>query len=279
MTCPPTPRGESAARPVAGDAGAPAANGTVPEIAAPTPSPWDARSLAAAADGLRLASLFLFLPTPEMARSVLDGTLVQDTRDILDELGVSEQEAAKALAILGARQTDAPDDGVPDEATLHTALRRTYTRMFTHPVHPQIALYETLFRYELQPGRAAIAPSPFTSPVAHDAQRAYRSVGFSRTAPSNEPFDHMGTELEFAASLLATLAQADPESPDAETARTILRAFLRDHLNGWAPAFASRMRAAAVTSEDNPGLQGMANRTYAFVGALFELVYQTVQGL
>lgn len=93
----------------------------------------------------------------------------------------------------------------------------------------------------------------FRSQQMADVAGFYRAFGLEASRTERERVDHIATELEFAAHLLA-MARRAGESSDAEAAgeradvcRRAYRDFLADHLTWWAPLFATAMRRKAQT--------------------------------
>jgi TorA maturation chaperone TorD len=204
--------------------------------------------LVARADIYQLLSLFLHLPTLELAEGLLDGSLASDVEQLVAELGLtgeqtrrSEQAASteKAEGVVAAFRVIAAEPWSAEDY-LH-ALRFEFTRLLTHPTHAVLSLYEALFLYEeKQQGKER--PILFTNPAALDAERIYRKAGLARSDEVNESGDHFATQLEFASFLFRqrlSLLDGDPEA--LATNRAIIEEFEEQHLSRWTSLFFSRL--------------------------------------
>lgn len=216
----------------------------------------DVASNVAASDMYQLLSVTLRLPDEDLARGVLDGRLADDAVSILSELHVPGDELDRIRTRLLALRGDAGG-----RSSLLTEMRQEYTRLFTHPRRPTVAIYETTFRHD--PASAEGPPSLFVGPAALDAERCYRKAGLLlTTSESNEPADHMATEMEFMMFLHREKAVALHQGDRAEVARreAEIGEFTELHLREWAPAFFS---ACASSSESE------AYRAIGELGSVF----------
>lgn len=92
----------------------------------------------------------------------------------------------------------------------------------------------------------------------------YRAFGVELTTDSGERPDHLCVELEFMSVLAARRAFGLEHQHDADAIRVGVdaeRGFLRHHLGRWTPAFARRVRQAAV----HPPLIGIATFLESFI--------------
>lgn len=184
------------------------------------------QQLTAASDFCRLLAMFLNLPTLKVATGIVNGTLVQDFDHILQELDChvfDEAELKKAFT-----SSESPD------VVLHS-LRQEYTRLFTHPEKPAIAIYEALFRYEKEGGEER--PSLHVNPAALDAQSNYRRAGFNTAYAGNESADHMAREIEFLSYLYFQQARQLVQANDNTNYQELRQNFWRLHLQRWGKAF------------------------------------------
>jgi TorA maturation chaperone TorD len=189
--------------------------------------------LAALADACQLLALFLHLPTRDIVTGLLDGTVAADVAQLLAELGVSDSSGVAAgigagvdasacadgaagacigagagagvSACCGTSAGAAGDIGAGvDARSLLRELRTEYLRLFTHPVHPAVPIYESTFLYWLDPAGKP-RPTLFTNQAALDLERLYKATGLIRSPAVNDSADHFATQLEFAAFLLREL--------------------------------------------------------------------------
>jgi TorA maturation chaperone TorD len=187
----------------------------------------------AASDMFKLLSMFLHLPTEEIAVGILDGSLADDVLEIFIELGVYDSRIGKINSKLKALQGKASDT-----SECLTAMRQEYTRLFTHPQKPVIDIYETYFLFQPEDG-GQDKPSLFISPAALDAEQRYKQADLVKSKEFNEPGDHMTIELEFMAYLYCQLVKAlQEDNQEAITLRNEqIEEFKELHLQKWAMDF------------------------------------------
>jgi TorA maturation chaperone TorD len=234
----------------------------------------EAESHIARADLFQLLALFFHLPSPELTRALIDGSVAADVGQILGELDFCEhspEHSSERESVL--QLATAFEVGDLAEEQLLRQLRAEYTRLFTHPERPVIGIYESLFLYELQ-GRKGERPVLFINAAALDAERLYREAGLARSTAFNESGDHVATQLEFAGFLLRQRAHlimagaakaeraAGSEGPEQETQNTkdmqdaqnvqdmqhnsaLCEEFWARHLSKWLLPFGERIIAEA----------------------------------
>lgn len=137
-----------------------------------------------------------------------------------------------------------------------TELQERYDRLFGHAVRGKCPTYE------LEYGRSEIIQQ--SSELA-DLAGFYRAFGMEIVDASNGRPDHITAECEFMGSLCGkeAFAIAEQSTENLEVCTDAQRAFLKDHLAGWLPAFALRVDRA-----DAAGLYGaMARFVSAFIAA------------
>jgi TorA maturation chaperone TorD len=204
----------------------------------------DTQQLAAASDLCQLLAHFCHLPSLELVAALVAGSLLADARQILEELGIGEEDVAEATGLL-AEYTGEGTDAAGQEALLHE-LRVDYTQLFTHPLHPAVPIYEALLLYEVEPqgGR----PQLFTNPEALDCEHRYSQAGLRRSVDFNESADHLGTQLEFLGFLFGlALAQTQQGDPALDDTLERLDGFLASHWQRWAEPFFKLVGSRAQT--------------------------------
>jgi TorA maturation chaperone TorD len=209
-----------------------------------------AEQLVARSDLLQLLGTFCSLPTREFALALASGTLLGDFEQIARELGAPEKSLAPVRGLLTRYLDDrgeyrstgncASADSVAIQALL-TELRTDYTQLFSHPEHPTVGIYECLV-LDLE------APLLFVNELALDCERRYRQDGLELASNTQDPADHLGTQLQFL-SLLYARAYAQSISSDLSLALTLehIQAFEQAHLSRWATAFFTSVAAEAKT--------------------------------
>lgn len=151
-----------------------------------------------------------------------------------------------------------------DMRRLEDNMRTSYAALFGHAVRGACPLYEQEY------GRGEIVQQ--ASELA-DIAGFYRAFGLEPNRAAMERIDHVSVECEFM-SVLCVKEAFGLQSENAELGDTSSdgrRAFLRDHLAQWLPAFCSRVskadsdgpyaRTAALASAFwRPNAAGLASR-------------------
>ena len=174
------------------------------------------------------------------------------------EWGEAAGEIADALdltwpadAAPGAAEAVASDD--PDE--LKHALRADATRLFVGAPEPLGSPYEGVWRAADDGVQALL----FVNPHSMDVERFCRACGLGRPEGTNEPLDHIATELELLEYLALRAAVdaagpvADEDADEGEPGEVVASAdlpggspaaaydqFLEEHVRTWAPRFADK---------------------------------------
>lgn len=187
----------------------------------------------AASDLYQFLSMFLRMPTGEIAAGLLDGTIAEDICAILKELDFPSESIDSVCAGLISLQCNPQN-----REKLHSDMRKEYTRLFSHPENPVIDIYETLFLADIKPDNGE-KPALFISPAALDAERCYKKAGLTLSKEVREPADHMATEMEFMAYLHMEKAKALHEENKEKLSQIEgdIEEFTDIHLKKWALAF------------------------------------------
>lgn len=193
----------------------------------------------ALADGYALVALLLQFPDASWFSRLSDESLGRDVEAIARELSLDRAVTSRARAELAelAASLTAGSSSLADA-------RREYTRLFNHPDHPAIPLFEGVFLDEerVRAGKPKTGARLFVNPAALDAERCYRQAGFKRSSDANVSADCISTELEFAARLhserACALRDGDGEAKAAASER--LAEFERIHATKWFACFFAR---------------------------------------
>ncbi len=192
----------------------------------------DLQKSIAISDMFQLLSLLSHYPTPGVVEGLLNGSFAEDVIAILEELEFSEEIIRKFktnfLRIQDLNKT---------KEELFSKMSKEYTRLFSHPKEPKIAIYETLFRHKPENGESK--PTLFISPAAMDAERCYKKAGLKMSEELNEPSDHMAIELEFMMYLYLQQTKAIQEEDEEELKKREgeIKEFSDLHLQRWAKEF------------------------------------------
>ena len=177
---------------------------------------WRTRTVA-----LELLALSFRYPEYALVGAVMSGEWADASRELAQALGVvlpSEFTALDATA-------DANGDSAEDGTALMHVMRQEATYLFVATPKPVVSPYEGVWRAKDD----GVAPLLFVNPHSMAAERFFRACGLGQPAGTNEPLDHIATELE----LLQYLAGLE--------AGIVLEA----HVGIWARRFASATKDSA----------------------------------
>lgn len=175
-----------------------------------------------------LAQSFLYT-SEELANAVTNGEYAKALAEIAILNGINEEVAESSAANLSCYQSSRP-------SLVFHALRREYTRLFIGSEAPLISPFGSMWK----PGNTLSLL--FINKEAMAVKDAMSACGFGRLKGTNEPLDHIGTELEFLEylCLLKTRAVEVPKGvllPD-----DAFEAFYERHYADWAGVFAAKVR-------------------------------------
>ncbi|HML20310.1 MAG TPA: molecular chaperone TorD family protein [Aggregatilinea sp.] len=178
-------------------------------------------------DLYRLLAIGFSNPTSDLIFDLQIGTLVEDLRQSLSALALSEAQYTASLNGLVELSSRCRDD---DPAAVLSQLRVEYMRLFNNPRVPLIPIYETLYREE---ATATSQPLLIASPTAMVVDRCYRDAGLHMVS-KNSP-DHLTIELEFLVYLCGKESEAWDAGNNAMAKkwRRTEQTFLDEHLGTW----------------------------------------------
>ena len=188
------------------------------------PEEWHLRATAC-----ELLALSLRYPTPDLIEIVAHQDWVGAAREIADALGMR----------LPAGWGD--DLG---EVELHN-FRAEATHLMVGAPTPVCSPYEGIWRAEDD----GVQPLLFVNPHSMDVERFCKKCGLGQPKGTNEPLDHVATELEllqYLASIAAGIVVPFEEGPAVEDfpaggAAQAYAAFMTDHVMVWMPRFAEKL--------------------------------------
>ena len=197
---------------------------------------WDARKIAPEVWHLRataceLLALSLRYPTPDLIEIVAHQDWVGAALEFADAMGME----------LPAGWGD--DLG---EVELHN-FRAEATHLMVGAPTPVCSPYEGIWRAEDD----GVQPLLFVNPHSMDVERFCKKCGLGQPKGTNEPLDHVATELEllqYLASIAAGIVLPFEEGPAVEDfpgggAAQAYAAFWIDHVMTWMPRFAEKLAA------------------------------------
>ena len=182
-----------------------------------------------------LLSLSFRYPEHELANALATGEFVAATDEVLAAMQITSIDTEP----LAAYTTHDP------EALLRT-LRVEATHLFIGATDPIASPYEGVWA-AIDDG---VQPLLFVNPKSMQVERYMRSCGVGRPQGTNEPLDHIATELEFL-SYLASIAAGIAEPPEGVSvddfpggsAAAAYEQFMHEHLDTWAARFVQRVVA------------------------------------
>lgn len=190
-----------------------------------------------------LLALSFRYPDEVLSGAVASGEWLDAARELAEALGLALPDD------FGEALSSAEDgaDVVPDEqaSQLLRQLRPEATRLFVGAPDPACSPYEGVWRAHADGVQALL----FVNPHSMDVERFCKACGLGRPEGTNEPLDHIATEMEllqYLASLEAGIAQPAPESPAPDqlpggSASAAFSQFVGEHVKTWVPDFAAKL--------------------------------------
>lgn len=207
----------------------------------------DANAWQARAALCELLALSFRYPDNVLAEVVASGEWVEAAEEIAGIVGVEWD----------ANAAEKPEETVDAEELLH-ALRAEATHLFVGSPEPEVSPYEGVWR-AADDGVDALL---FVNPHSMEVERFCKACGLGRPEGTNEPLDHVATELELL-EYLAARAAADAagegeddsgNDADAEdimvvsadlpggSAVAAFDMFMISHVQLWMPRFAAKVQ-------------------------------------
>jgi TorA maturation chaperone TorD len=183
-----------------------------------------------------LLAFSLRLPSDELAKVLASGEYTEALQEILalnsDTISL-ESSATSAAKLLAQYQGKDPEE-------LKHTLRIEYTRLFVGAPTPAVSPYAGVWQAE----RDGVEPLLFVNKESMAVERLYHSIGVGQPKDTNEPLDHIATELEFLQYLCLLKAEAVLSPEGIEVPETLYADFLAEHVLTWLPDFAKKLLAS-----------------------------------
>lgn len=197
----------------------------------PVPSP-EGSALRVRAVACELLAFSFRYPDRSLAKAVSSGEWAEAAREVWAELELALPE--------GWDEGLASCAGSDPETLLH-ALRVEATRLFVGAPEPAVSPYEGVWRAADEGVQTLL----FVNPHSMDVERFMKSCGVGHREGTNEPLDHVATELEFLQWLYMAAtgeagAPAEADAPNDGWAGAADR-FLDEHAQVWMPRFARKV--------------------------------------
>lgn len=179
-----------------------------------------------------LLALSFRYPSSELVTAVSSGEWAEAANEIAEALGLALPDGWDVGADACA--------GSNPETLLH-AFRVEATRLFVGAPDPVVSPYEGVWRAADEGVQALL----FVNPHSMDVERFMKSCGVGHREGTNEPLDHVATELEFLQWLSMSTtgeanAPAEADAPSDGWAGAADR-FLDEHARVWMPRFARKV--------------------------------------
>jgi TorA maturation chaperone TorD len=192
----------------------------------------DVDAVSSISDLSQMLSALLLLPTEDVAKGVIDGSIASDVRDMLREINAQDELLEACVAALSCSADESPS------LNDLSALRQEYTRLFSHPVSPSIPIFESIYAYAKESNELN-RPAYFVNPVAMDVERRCREIGIKMADGYNLPADHMSVEMGLLSRLYLQLAEAQQGNDELACVNLEeqIASFVESHLAEWAMPF------------------------------------------
>ncbi|WP_241156486.1 MULTISPECIES: molecular chaperone [unclassified Adlercreutzia] len=230
-----------------------------------------------------LLALTLRYPGATLAEAAASGEWLDAAREIAAALGLALPggfgaglpsaegehagagcEGPGADGAAGASPAAAGSRPAPSAEELLRALRPEATRLFVGAPEPACSPYEGVWRAQAEGVPALL----FVNPHSMEVERFCRACGLGRPEGTNEPLDHVATELELMCRLAVQAAGgaaggggSEGELPGGSPAAAYDE-LLNEHVLAWMPGFAARLADEAR----HPLYVAAAQLLAAFVG-------------
>lgn len=187
----------------------------------------DSGKLIIQASLFEILALALLYPTDVLVDALTSGEYAEALAEITGELDMHSTELAAALDELTVYA------GRDSEEVLHE-LRAEHTRLFIGAPEPVVSPFAGVW----QAKRDGVQPLLFVNKESMAVERFMRSCGVGQPDGTNEPLDHIGSELEFLQYLALIKAEAAVPPADVEIAADAYGQFYATHFVTWVPEFA-----------------------------------------
>ena len=186
---------------------------------------------------LEFLAFSLRYPTRELSEAAASGEWADAAAEVAVAIDADKPMLSRGLQELRGESSD-------EDALFH-GLRAEATRLFVGPPEPAVSPYEGIWRADDD----GVDGLLFVNPYSVSVERFMACCGLGRPEGTNEPLDHVATELELLqhlASLAAGIIEPPQGAVSAESypggspEDAYLR-FFEEHALAWMPLFAQRL--------------------------------------
>ncbi|GHT77863.1 hypothetical protein FACS1894104_0170 [Actinomycetota bacterium] len=175
-----------------------------------------------------LALGFLY-PNQTLIDALASGEYAEALDEISTFLEIDGEDVLQAITDLAAYK------GQDKDQLLHQ-LRREHTRLFIGSPESEVSPYAGVWYAQEQ----GVQPLLFVNKESMAVERFMRQCGVGQPEGTNEPLDHIGSELEFLQYLALIKAQAVTPPADISIPSDAYEQFYQDHITNWVPDFAQK---------------------------------------
>lgn len=193
----------------------------------------DESMLAAAQTLFELSAEALRYPDKEFALRLASGVWFKELREACGAAGFAVPEELERAAQEAGRSS----------ALVFDNARREATRLFVGAPDPLCSPYEGVWRCE----EDGVAHFQFVNKYSMEIEQLCRDCGLVRPKGTNEPLDHIASELELAAYLCwaSAAGQAPAANCSGGSPASALADLCDNHLQVWLPPFSVRLAECA----------------------------------
>ena len=137
----------------------------------------------AAAQLFELLSMGLRLPDKQLAETLASGEYADALQETLSSLGIVADDFSGSLRAYVGQDTEA----------LFHRIRTEYTRLFVGAPHAMVSPYAGVYYAE----KTDVTPVLYVNKESMEVERFMAACGMGRPEGTNEPLDHIASELEF----------------------------------------------------------------------------------
>lgn len=176
-----------------------------------------------------LLALAFLQPTQGLAETVASGEYAEALQEIAELNGLDVSTITEALGEL------ATHEGAEPEGLFHK-LRTEYTHLFVGAPKPAVSPFAGIWYAE----EIGVELLLFVNKESMAVERFMRSCGIGQPEGTNEPLDHIGSELEFLQYLCLLRAEAAQPPEGVEVPDCAYEDFYKEHFSAWAKKFAAK---------------------------------------
>lgn len=178
-----------------------------------------------------LALAFLFTKQ-ELADALVSGEYVEALVEIIEANGLDDAVDIATTEALSSYK------GIDQKEVFHE-LRREYTRLFVGSPKTLVSPYAGVWYAE----EIGVEPLLFVNKESMAIERFMRSCGVGQPEGTNEPLDHIGTELEFLQYLCLLRAESVQVPENREVPEDAYEKFYTAHFSSFSKKFAVKIIA------------------------------------